>query len=93
MMTKLIIQIPCYNEGETLGITLDALPRAVPGIERVEWLIVDDGSTDATAEVARRHGVDHIVRLPVNQGLARAFSGHNAEPCRGRRHHRKHRRR
>jgi glycosyltransferase involved in cell wall biosynthesis len=73
MMTKLIIQIPCYNEGETLGITLDALPRAVPGIERVEWLIVDDGSTDATAEVARRHGVDHIVRLPVNQGLARAF--------------------
>ena len=72
-MYKLIIQIPCYNEEETLGTTLQALPRAVPGFERVEWLIVDDGSTDATVEVALRHGADHIVRLPQNQGLARAF--------------------
>ena len=73
LMTKLIIQIPCYNEEETLGVTLDDLPRRVPGIQRVEWLVIDDGSADRTAEVARRHGVHHVVRLPVNQGLARAF--------------------
>jgi glycosyltransferase involved in cell wall biosynthesis len=72
-MTKLIIQIPCYNEEGTLGVTLDDLPRRLPGIQRVEWLVVDDGSADRTAEVARRHGAHHIVRLPVNQGLARAF--------------------
>lgn len=72
-MRKLIIQIPCFNEEATLGQTLEALPRTVPGFERVEWLIVDDGSTDRTVEVAERHGVDHIVRLPSNQGLARAF--------------------
>ena len=72
-MTKLIIQIPCYNEEDTLSVTLGDLPREVPGVERVEWLIIDDGSTDCTAEVARRCGVDHIVRLPVNQGLSRAF--------------------
>ena len=70
---KLVIQIPCYNEAATLGTTLRALPRAVPGLTRVEWLVIDDGSTDATADVAREHGVDHIVRLPVNRGLARAF--------------------
>ena len=72
-MYKLIIQIPCFNEEETLGITLQALPREVPGFDRVEWLIIDDGSSDGTADVARRHGADHIVRLPQNQGLARAF--------------------
>ncbi|MDO9165236.1 MAG: glycosyltransferase, partial [Rhodoferax sp.] len=49
---KLIIQIPCYNEAETLGIALSALPRQVPGFDSVEWLIIDDGSTDATVEVA-----------------------------------------
>jgi glycosyltransferase involved in cell wall biosynthesis len=70
---KLIIQIPCYNEETTLGVTLAALPRAVPGVETVEWLIIDDGSTDRTVEVAKAHGVDHIVRLPRNQGLANAF--------------------
>jgi glycosyltransferase involved in cell wall biosynthesis len=70
---KLIIQIPCYNEAETLPITLDDLPRTVPGYDIVEWLIIDDGSTDKTAEVARQHGVDHIVSLRHNQGLARAF--------------------
>lgn len=72
--TILIIQIPCYNEAETLGVTIDALPREVPGFDRVEWMVVDDGSTDATVEVARAGGVDHIVRLGRNRGLARAFS-------------------
>ena len=70
---KLIIQIPCYNEAETLGITLSALPREVAGFDSVEWLIIDDGSTDATVDVALAHGVDHIVRHPRNQGLARGF--------------------
>lgn len=72
-MTKLIIQIPCYNEEDTLGITLAELPRHVPGIDQVEWLIVDDGSRDRTVEVALQHGVDHVVRLAQNQGLAQAF--------------------
>jgi glycosyltransferase involved in cell wall biosynthesis len=70
---KLIIQIPCFNEEETLGVTLQALPREVPGCDVVEWLIVDDGSVDRTVEVAKAHGVDHVVRLPTNQGLAKAF--------------------
>ncbi|MDR3090272.1 MAG: glycosyltransferase family 2 protein [Desulfobulbaceae bacterium] len=70
---KLIIQIPCYNESETLAVALAALPRAVPGFSRVEWLIIDDGSLDQTAEVARAAGVDHIVRHVGNKGLARAF--------------------
>ena len=72
-MTKLIIQIPCYNEEETLGVTLDDLPREIPGIDEIEWLIINDGSSDATVEVARAHGVHHIVDLPQNAGLARAF--------------------
>jgi hypothetical protein len=70
----LIIQIPCYNEAPTLGITLAALPRSVPGFARVDWMVIDDGSTDGTVEVARAAGVDHIVRLGRNQGLARAFA-------------------
>jgi glycosyltransferase involved in cell wall biosynthesis len=70
---KLIIQIPCYNEAETLGVALSALPREVAGFDSVEWLIIDDGSTDATVDVALAHGVDHIVRHPRNQGLARGF--------------------
>lgn len=70
---KLIIQIPCLNESATLGVTLADLPREVPGFASVEWLIIDDGSTDDTATVARRLGVDHVVRHPVNRGLAAAF--------------------
>lgn len=70
---KLIIQIPCYNEQETLPLTLADLPREVEGFEKVEWLVIDDGSTDKTVEVAREHGVDNIVRLAKNQGLARGF--------------------
>src|SRR3954470_2751165 len=70
---KLIIQIPCLNEEETLPVTLADLPREVPGFDAVEWLVIDDGSTDGTIEVAREHGVDHIVRLTNNKGLASAF--------------------
>src|SRR4051812_1236290 len=70
---KLIIQIPFLNEEETLPVTLAALPRELPGFTGVEWLIVDDGSTDRTVEVARAHGVDHIVRLTNNKGLASGF--------------------
>ncbi|MGD1901335.1 MAG: glycosyltransferase family 2 protein [Geitlerinemataceae cyanobacterium] len=72
-MTKLIIQIPCYNEAKTLGITLAELPRQLPGIDEVEWLIVDDGSADDTVAVAKACGVDRVVSHPYNQGLARAF--------------------
>ncbi len=72
-MTKLIIQIPCYNEEETLGICLSVLPRKVPGINIVEWMIIDDGSTDRTLNVAKDMGVDHIIRHTSNQGLAKAF--------------------
>ena len=70
---KLIIQIPCFNEEETLPGTLADLPRQVEGIETVEWLVIDDGSTDRTVEVARENGVHHIVRLTNNRGLAAAF--------------------
>ncbi|HVW18745.1 MAG TPA: glycosyltransferase family 2 protein [Solirubrobacteraceae bacterium] len=72
-MRKLIIQIPCLNEEATLPETLADLPREVPGFDVVEWLIVDDGSTDRTVEVARAGGVDHIVRLTNNKGLAAGF--------------------
>ncbi|PKO44125.1 MAG: glycosyl transferase [Betaproteobacteria bacterium HGW-Betaproteobacteria-22] len=76
---KLIIQIPCYNEAETLAITLAALPREVAGFSKVEWLIIDDGSQDNTVQVAKANGVDHVVRHTRNQGLARGFmSGLNA---------------
>lgn len=70
---KLIIQIPCLNESGTLAIAIGALPREVHGFDKVEWLVIDDGSTDNTAELARELGVDHVVRHPVNRGLATAF--------------------
>jgi glycosyltransferase involved in cell wall biosynthesis len=70
---KLIIQIPCKDEQEFLPTTLADLPRELAGIDVVEWLVVDDGSTDRTVEAARENGVDHIVRLTNNKGLAAAF--------------------
>ncbi len=70
---KLIIQIPCYNEAETLAIALGALPREVEGFDTVEWLIINDGSTDDTVKVAKECGVDHIVDFKHNQGLAKGF--------------------
>jgi glycosyltransferase involved in cell wall biosynthesis len=70
---KLIIQIPCFNEEAQLPLTLGQLPREVEGFDAVEWLIIDDGSTDRTIDVAREHGVDHVVRLTNNKGLAAAF--------------------
>jgi glycosyltransferase involved in cell wall biosynthesis len=70
---KLIIQIPCLNEEDQLPGTLADLPHALPGFDTVEWLVVDDGSTDRTVDVARAHGVDHIVKLTNNKGLASAF--------------------
>lgn len=72
-MKKLIIQVPCYNEEGTLAIALKALPREVPGIDKVEWLIINDGSSDRTIEVAKENGVDHVVDLGYHQGLARGF--------------------
>ncbi len=70
---KLIIQIPCFNEEATLPETLADLPREVPGFDVVEWLVIDDGSADRTSEVARELGVDHVVMLSQNRGLANAF--------------------
>ncbi|MFO7801775.1 MAG: glycosyltransferase family 2 protein [Desulfovermiculus sp.] len=73
MPMKLIIQIPCYNEAETLSIALADLPRQVDGFDSVDWLIIDDGSSDRTVHVAQECGVDHIIRHTKNQGLAKAF--------------------
>jgi glycosyltransferase involved in cell wall biosynthesis len=70
---KLVIQIPCLNEETALPRVLGELPRELRGFDEIEWLVVDDGSTDRTVEVARAHGVDHIVRLTNNKGLAAAF--------------------
>lgn len=70
---KLIIQIPCYNEENSLPITLKALPKQISGIDEIEILVIDDGSTDKTVEVAKVNGVQHIVSMPHNCGLAKAF--------------------
>ncbi len=70
---KLIIQIPCYNEALTLPETLSHLPKKIDGIDQIEYLVIDDGSQDNTAEVAKEHGANHVIRLKKNQGLAGAF--------------------
>ncbi|MCC8029699.1 MAG: glycosyltransferase family 2 protein [Lachnospiraceae bacterium] len=70
---KLIIQIPCYNEAETLEIALNALPRQIDGVDEIEYLIINDGSQDDTVEVAHRWGVHHVVSFNKNKGLARGF--------------------
>lgn len=70
---KLIIQVPCFNEAETLEQTIRDLPKSVPGFDTVEWLVIDDGSRDGTADKATALGVHHVVRHPSNLGLARAF--------------------
>jgi glycosyltransferase involved in cell wall biosynthesis len=72
-MMKLIIQIPCFNEEAQLPETLSHLPREIEGFDAVEWLIIDDGSTDATIATAKAHGVDHIVKLTNHKGLAAGF--------------------
>ena len=72
-MTKLIIQIPCYNEEETLPITIADLPRHIDGIDEIEYLIIDDGSKDRTVEVAKSLGVQHVVSFKKNKGLAKGF--------------------
>ncbi len=71
---KLVIQIPCYNEAQTIAKTVGCLPRQIPGIDIIETLVIDDGSQDETVAVAREAGVNHIVRLTVHRGLAAAFS-------------------
>jgi len=71
---KLIVQIPCLNEAETLPATLRDIPRSIPGIDVVEILVIDDGSRDGTSDVARRHGVEHVVRFSHRKGLAAAFT-------------------
>lgn len=72
-MTKLIIQVPCYNEEQALPETLAALPRSIPGVSRIEILVIDDGSSDGTADVAAACGAHHVVRHRRNRGLAAAF--------------------
>ncbi|MCP4535537.1 MAG: glycosyltransferase family 2 protein [Chloroflexi bacterium] len=72
-MTKLVIQIPCYNEEATLPQTIQDLPRSLPGVDEIEYLVVDDGSNDRTSDVAQELGIHHIIRLKQNRGLAHAF--------------------
>ena len=70
---KLIIQIPCYNEAETLEIALNDLPKHIDGIDQIEYLIINDGSSDNTVEVAKKWGVHYVVNFKSNKGLARGF--------------------
>jgi len=72
-MTKLIIQIPCLNEEESLPVTLSSLPTKIEGIDKIEILIIDDGSTDKTAEIAKKYGAHHIIRFARHKGLSEAF--------------------
>jgi len=73
-IVKLVVQIPCLNEEETLPLVLASIPREIPGISDIVVVVIDDGSTDATVEVARAYGVEHVVRHRGNQGLARSFT-------------------
>jgi glycosyltransferase involved in cell wall biosynthesis len=73
-MPKLIVQIPCLNESQTLPATLAALPQHIDGVDTIEVLIIDDGSDDGTVDVAQQHGADHIVRFSSHRGLAQAFA-------------------
>lgn len=79
---KLIIQVPCFNEARQLPAMLAELPRALPGFDAVEWLVIDDGSTDDTGTVAREAGVDHVLRFAENRGLAHAFAAGLEACCR-----------
>jgi glycosyltransferase involved in cell wall biosynthesis len=71
---KVIVQIPCLNEEKTLPLVVNSIPRKIPGVDRVEIMIIDDGSTDRTVAIAKKLGVDHIVRFKNNRGLAKAFA-------------------
>ena len=77
---KVIVQIPCLNEEKTLPIALRDIPREIDGVDEIQTLVIDDGSTDRTVQVAQKHGVDHIVRLNRRHGLARAFTA-GIEAC------------
>ncbi|QQQ04037.1 glycosyltransferase family 2 protein [Lysobacter enzymogenes] len=79
---KVVIQLPCRDEAEQLPATLAALPRRLPGVDEVEWLVIDDGSSDDTADVAIAHGAHAVLRLPHNRGLARAFCAGLEAACR-----------
>ena len=70
---KLIIQIPCLNEAQPLPETLKDLPKSLHGIDAIEILIIDDGSTDRTVQFAKEHGAQHVLRVTNNKGLAKAF--------------------
>ena len=71
---KLMVQIPCLNEEETLPSTLNDIPREIDGIDQIEIVIIDDGSTDRTGEVAKENGADHVIRFSANRGLGHAFA-------------------
>lgn len=73
IIMKLIIQIPCYNEEETLEVALNDLPKSIEGIDIIEYLIINDGSSDKTVEVAKNWGVHHVVNFKRNKGLAKGF--------------------
>jgi len=77
---KLIIQIPCYNEAETLEVALNDLPKRIEGIDEIEYLIINDGSKDKTVEVAVNWGVHHVVSFTRNKGLAKGFMA-GVEAC------------
>ena len=79
---KLLIQIPCYNEEEFLPVTLAGLPRQLEGVDSIEYLVIDDGSSDGTARVAREHGAHHVLVLSAHSGLARAFMAGLEQCCR-----------